>query len=86
MVEIINLLLSNDMSLVNVQDQDGNTPLHYFALLYSDREIRRQMQGDLKDIPRLFGVLLHAGADPDIQDKDRYTVLHNATTDRKSVV
>ena len=78
MVEIINLLLSNDMSLVNVQDQDGNTPLHYFALLYSDREIRRQMQGDLKDIPRLFGVLLHAGADPDIQDKDGYTVLHNA--------
>ena len=78
MVEIVNLLLLNDMSLVNVQDQDGNTPLHYFALLYSDREIRRQMQGDLKDIPRLFGVLLHAGADPDIQDKDGYTVLHNA--------
>ena len=78
MLEIVNLLLLSDMSLVNVQDQNGNTPLHYFALLYSDREIRRQMQGDLKDIPRLFEVLLHAGADPDIQDKDGYTVLHNA--------
>ena len=63
MLEIVNLLLLNDMSLVNVQDQRGNTPLHYFALFYSDREIRRQIQGDLKDIPRLFGALLHAGAD-----------------------
>lgn len=31
MLEIVNLLLLNDMSLVNVQDQRGNTPLHYFA-------------------------------------------------------
>ena len=78
MVEIVNLLLLGDMSLVNIQDQDGNTPLHYFALFCSDREIRRQMQGDLKDIPRLFGVLLHAGADLSIRDKGGNTVLHDS--------
>ena len=78
MVEIVNLLLLGDMSLVNIQDQDGNTPLHYFALFCSDRKIRRQMQGDLKDIPRLFGVLLHAGADLSIRDKGGNTVLHDS--------
>ena len=78
MLEIVNLLLLGDMSLVNVQDQDGKTPLHYFALLYSDREIRRQIQGDLKDMPRLFSILLHAGADLSIRDKDGNTALHDA--------
>ena len=78
MLEIVNLLLLSDMSLVNVQDQNGNTPLHYFALFYSDREIRRQIQGDLKDIPRLFGALLHAGADLSIRDKSGNTVLHDS--------
>ena len=78
MVEIVNLLLLGDMSLVNIQDQDGNTPLHYFALFCSDRKIRRQMQGDLKDIPRLFGVLLHAGADLSIRDKSGNTALHDS--------
>ena len=78
MMEIVNLLLLGDMSLVNAQDRDGNTPLHYFALLYSDRETRRRVQGDLKDMPRLFGALLHAGADSNIQDKDGYTALHDA--------
>lgn len=78
MLEIVNLLLLNDMSLVNIQDRDGNTPLHYFALLYSDREIRRQIQGDLRDIPRLFGILLHTGADLSIRDKSGNTALHDS--------
>ena len=29
-------------------------------------------------MPRLFGALLHAGADSNIQDKDGYTALHDA--------
>ena len=78
MVEIVNLLLLGDLSLVNAQDQDGNTPLHYFALFCSDREIRRRIHGDLKDIPRLFGVLLHAGADLSIRDKSGNTALHDS--------
>lgn len=78
MLEIVNLILLSDMSLVNVQDQSGNTPLHYFALFYSDREIRRQIQGDLKDIPRLFGALLHAGADLSTRDKSGNTALHDS--------
>ena len=79
MLEIVNLLLLNDMSLANARNRDGTTPLHIAALLYSDREIRRQIQGDLKDIPRLLEVLFSAGADPNIKDKGGNTALHDAT-------
>ena len=79
-LEIVNLLLLEDMSLANARNCDGTTPLHIAALLYSDREIRNQIQqGDLKDIPRLLEVLLSAGADPNIKDKEGETALHEAT-------
>ena len=78
MVEIVNLLLLNDMSLVNARNRDGTTPLHIAGLLYSDREIRRKIQGDLKDMPRLFGALIHAGADLNTRDKEGNTALHQA--------
>ena len=78
-LEIVNLLLLEDMSLANARNRDGTTPLHIAALLYSDREIRRQIQGDLKDIPRLLEVLFSAGADPNIKDKGGNTALHDAT-------
>jgi len=72
-----------DMSLANARNCDGTTPLHIAALLYSDREIRNQIQqGDLKDIPRLLEVLLSAGADPNIKDKEGETALHEATLGR----
>ena len=78
-LEIVNLLLLEDMSLANARNCDGTTPLHIAALLYSDREIRNQIQqGDLKDIPRLLEVLLSAGADPNIKDKKGNTALHDA--------
>ena len=78
-LEIVNLLLLEDMSLANARNRDGTTPLHIAALLYSDREILRQIrQGDLKDIPRLLEVLLSAGADPNIKDKKGNTALHDA--------
>ncbi len=81
MVEIVNLLLLNDMSLVNARNRDGTTPLHIAGLLYSDREIRRKIQGDLKDMSRLFGALIHAGADLNTRDKNKEgnTALHEAT-------
>ena len=79
-LEVVNLLLLEDMSLANARNCDGTTPLHIAALLYSDREIRNQIQqGDLKDIPRLLEVLLSAGADPNIKDKEGKTALHEAT-------
>ena len=79
-LEVVNLLLLEDMSLANARNCDGTTPLHIAALLYSDREILRQIrQGDLKDIPRLLEVLLSAGADPNIKDKEGKTALHEAT-------
>ena len=79
-LEVVNLLLLEDMSLANARNCDGTTPLHIAALLYSDREIRNQIQqGDLKDIPRLLEVLLSAGADPNIKDKEGETALHEAT-------
>ena len=79
-LEVVNLLLLEDMSLANARNCDGTTPLHIAALLYSDREILRQIrQGYLKDIPRLLEVLLSAGADPNIKDKEGKTALHEAT-------
>ena len=82
-LEIVNLLLLEDMSLANARNCDGTTPLHIAALLYSDREILRQIrQGYLKDIPRLLEVLLSAGADPNIKDKEGETALHEATLGR----
>ena len=79
-LEIVNLLLLEDMSLANARNRDGTTPLHIAALLYSDREIRNQIQqGDLKDIPRLLEVLFSVGADPNIKNKEGNTALHEAT-------
>ena len=79
-LEVVNLLLLEDMSLANARNCDGTTPLHIAALLYSDREILRQIrQGYLKDIPRLLEVLLSAGADLNIKDKEGKTALHEAT-------
>ena len=79
-LEIVNLLLLEDMSLANARNCDGTTPLHIAALLYSDREIRNQIQqGDLKDIPRLLEVLFSVGADPNIKNKEGNTALHEAT-------
>ena len=79
-LEIVNLLLLEDMSLANARNRDGTTPLHIAALLYSDREIRNQIQqGDLKNIPRLLEVLFSVGADPNIKNKEGNTALHEAT-------
>ena len=80
-LEIVNLLLLEDMSLANARNREGTTPLHVAALLYSDREILRQIrQGALKDIPRLLEVLLSVGADPNVKDdKEGNTALHEAT-------
>ena len=79
-LEIVNLLLLEDISLANARNREGTTPLHIAALLYSEREILRQIrQGDLKDIPRLLEVLLSAGADPNIKNKEGNTALHEAT-------
>ena len=65
--ETTSLLLSTEASLINVQDDQGHTPLHYACL---------NTRGNNEEVVKLL--LAYNKCDPNVVDKDGNTVLQTA--------
>jgi hypothetical protein len=70
--KIFKLLLANNPDTINVQDEEGATPLHYARASHAGC-------GRSKHSELAIRLLLENGADARIQDKGGHTVLHIMT-------
>ncbi|KAK6516458.1 hypothetical protein TWF506_006364 [Arthrobotrys conoides] len=62
--EVVKLIIAHDPTILNSQDQLGNTALHYTVA---------------QNFPSTVELLLRSGMDPNIENRRKRTALHNAT-------
>ncbi|KAF4434176.1 hypothetical protein F53441_13729 [Fusarium austroafricanum] len=73
LTEVIEILLEIDPSIINTQDNDGNTPLHYVAT---------GAGGEGKLYSPIIKILCNEGANAGIRNKKGETPLHNFLSNR----
>jgi len=78
-LEIIKEILENFPEMINAQDNDGWTPLHYLAAAYTTTEVKEQWYASkifpMKKSLEIMIMLLNAGANANITDNDgKYAV------------